>query len=285
MQLATYNIQYGTGKDGRVDLPRIAAELAGADVIALQEVDRFWRRSGGIDQAEQLAGHFPDFHWAFGPALDVLGAATTGANASGRRQYGNMVLARWPLAAVRNHALPKHALPGRMSLHRSALETVIDAPAGAFRLYSVHLGHADSGERSEQVQTLCAVLARAGAEGGAITGSRVRGHWLADGAAPAWPAGTVMLGDFNMLAGSPEYALMAAESGLVDAWTVAGQARPGITAPALRGGARLDYAFVSPEIAALVGDIHVDEAATGSDHQPLWLAIHQPAANKLGTDT
>ena len=30
MQLVTYNIQYGTGKDGAADLSRIASEIASA---------------------------------------------------------------------------------------------------------------------------------------------------------------------------------------------------------------------------------------------------------------
>ncbi len=38
MNFVTYNIQFGLGKDGRFDLERIAGEVDGADVIALQEV-------------------------------------------------------------------------------------------------------------------------------------------------------------------------------------------------------------------------------------------------------
>jgi len=37
MKIVTYNIQYGRGKDGRFDLERIAEEIGGADLIALQE--------------------------------------------------------------------------------------------------------------------------------------------------------------------------------------------------------------------------------------------------------
>ena len=40
MQFASYNIQFGFGKDGKNDLARIAGEVRGADVIALQEVER-----------------------------------------------------------------------------------------------------------------------------------------------------------------------------------------------------------------------------------------------------
>ena len=38
MKLVSYNIQYGFGADGRYDLERIAEVVAGADIIALQEV-------------------------------------------------------------------------------------------------------------------------------------------------------------------------------------------------------------------------------------------------------
>ena len=50
MLFASYNIQYGTGKDGRVDLARIADAVKEADVIALQEVERHWPRTGDVDQ-------------------------------------------------------------------------------------------------------------------------------------------------------------------------------------------------------------------------------------------
>lgn len=40
MKFVSYNIQYGIGLDGRLDLPRIASEIEGADIIALQEVKR-----------------------------------------------------------------------------------------------------------------------------------------------------------------------------------------------------------------------------------------------------
>ena len=71
MRLVSYNIQYGVGKDGRNDLKRIAGEIAGADVIALQEVERFWTRSGNVDQPAELARLLPEYHWAYGPGLDI----------------------------------------------------------------------------------------------------------------------------------------------------------------------------------------------------------------------
>ena len=53
-RLASYSIQYGLGKDRRCDVERIAREIADAHVIALQEVERFWRRPGMVDQPREL---------------------------------------------------------------------------------------------------------------------------------------------------------------------------------------------------------------------------------------
>ena len=38
MRIATYNIQYGRGKDGRFDIARVVEAVESADIIALQEV-------------------------------------------------------------------------------------------------------------------------------------------------------------------------------------------------------------------------------------------------------
>ena len=71
MRFASYNIQYGLGRDGRYDIDRAARDIAHADVIALQEVERFWQRSGMIDEPAEIAARLPDHHWVFGANLDV----------------------------------------------------------------------------------------------------------------------------------------------------------------------------------------------------------------------
>jgi endonuclease/exonuclease/phosphatase family metal-dependent hydrolase len=54
--IATFNIRHGRGRDGRVDLARVAGtiERTGSSLIALQELDRFNPRSGGVDQPAEL---------------------------------------------------------------------------------------------------------------------------------------------------------------------------------------------------------------------------------------
>ena len=98
MRFVTYNIQYGKGRDGRFDLRRIADAVREADVIALQEVERYWIRSGLVDQAAELAALLSDHHWVYGPGLDMDASVRdpAGRPVSRRRQFGNMLLARGP---------------------------------------------------------------------------------------------------------------------------------------------------------------------------------------------
>jgi endonuclease/exonuclease/phosphatase family metal-dependent hydrolase len=96
LRVLTYNIHHGEGLDGRIDLARQAAVLnqAAADLVALQEVDRETRRSGGVDQLAELArltGMAP----VFGKAIEWQGGA-----------YGVGILSRLPIRGVRQRALP-----------------------------------------------------------------------------------------------------------------------------------------------------------------------------------
>lgn len=79
MKCVGYNIQYGLGADGVYDLPRIAGDVADADVIALQEVDRFWARSGLVDSPADLSEHLPDHYWVYGANLDMEASVRAGA--------------------------------------------------------------------------------------------------------------------------------------------------------------------------------------------------------------
>lgn len=57
LTIATYNVHHCEGLDGVVDVARIAAviERLRPDVVALQELDEGWERSGAVDQAAELA--------------------------------------------------------------------------------------------------------------------------------------------------------------------------------------------------------------------------------------
>ncbi|HEY5365688.1 MAG TPA: endonuclease/exonuclease/phosphatase family protein [Casimicrobiaceae bacterium] len=285
MNLVTYNIQYGLGRDGRYDLARIAAEVRDADIIALQEVDRHWQRSGCVDSPAVLAAALPDHHWVYGANLDMDASYRDGGRlVNRRRQFGTMILSRLPIVSSRNHPLPKYGTLTQHSIQQGALEAVVvTAHAGPLRIYSTHLSHLDEATRRPQIDALLAIHARAPTEGGAWCG----GHpdpdsgWT-EGGMPPMPADAILMGDFNFEWRAPEYAQVAGVStarfgrlnrltGFVDAWVAAGHREDeGAT---LASGKRVDYCFVSAPLAPRVRAARIDAGATGSDHQPLWVDI------------
>ena len=288
MKIVTYNIQYGRGRDGRFDLDRIAGEVSGADLIALQEVERFWSRSGGVDQPLLLARHFPEHYMAYGPGVDLhlAGAAPGEAGAGQRRQFGNMLLSRTPLLSVRHHLLPKYASLGPpMSLQRSALEAVIAVRDGHVRVYSVHLTHLSAETRLPQVEALLGIHAHAVREGPPVSGGDPKGGWTRDGMSPPMPREAILVGDFNMEPDSKEYGRIVGPmspyggrvtnpEGFVDAWVEAGNDADGGMTAAPRGRpTRFDYCFVSAGLKDRIRAVRVDSEAIGSDHQPVWMEI------------
>lgn len=288
MELVTYNIQYCLGRDGRFDAGRIIETVRGADVIALQEVERFWTRSGDMDQARVIADALPDYYWMFGPTIDVLKsdrAAGGGPVDNRRRQFGNMVLSRFPILTARNHLLPKYTDPVRFTIQRGVLETTIQTPHGPLRVLSTHLCHLSAPQRLAQVEAILAIHARTEADGAVHSGEPPTA-WDEDVAPVPPPPSAVLMGDFNMQPGSPEYdRLLAARSspgaerplGFVDAWLAAGgDPARGATLysdPEARDGIRIDFCFVTADLAPRVAAVEVDEAATGSDHQPVRVRI------------
>ena len=286
MKLVSYNTQYGLGKDGRYDLARIAAEVRDADIIALQEVDRYWQRSGCVDSPAVIASHLAHHHWVYGANLDIDASYRdrAGALVNRRRQFGTMVLSRDPIVSSRNHLLPKYGTLAQHSIQQGALEAVIvTAGAGAVRIYSVHLSHLASATRLPQVEALLSIHARAPGEGGAWCGGHPEPEagWT-EGEMPPMPAEAILMGDFNFEHGAAEYARLVGPqsakygrlnhlTGFVDAWVAAGHREDeGAT---IDSGARIDYCFVSSALAPRVRSARIDTGASGSDHQPVWVEM------------
>lgn len=285
MRLVSYNIQYGTGKDGQVDLDRLVAEVADGDVIAMQEVDRFWTRSGMTDQLEGITDRLPDHHWVYGPGIDLDASErdASGRLRRRRRQFGNLLLSRFPILASRNHLLPKMRFHTQLSIQRSMLDGVIDFPRGPVRVASVHLAHAAGPERLAQVARIRALQRDAGRDGGVLSGEHE--NWREDGIPPAVPESSILLGDFNMAPDEeaytamvgpddPKYGRITVSDGYLDAWLHSGgDPTGGHTKFEPTGNRRIDYAFISVGLAGRVAGVRVDTEAQGSDHQPLWLDI------------
>ncbi len=286
MKFVTYNIQYGKGRDGHINFERIIAEIAvaDADVIALQEVERFWPRSGNTDQVQVIAEGLGGYFWVYGPGVDLHIEGNTPAQ-NARRQFGNLLLCRRPILSARHHLLPKYGSTGPLSIQRSVVEATVRFGDRPLRVYALHLTHLSGATRLPQVEALLAIHFNAAFEGAPICGDLSGLDWAESAGPQAVPEEAVLLGDFNFQPDSAEYDRMAGPPGdyggrvanprgFVDAWCAAGHdLAAGFTSDVNGQPARLDYCFVSNSLKRRITGCRVNDAATGSDHFPLWTDI------------
>ena len=284
MKLITWNIQWGRGADGRVDLDRITAHakrFADADVLCLQEVSAGFPELPGCDGDDQFAGlaaRFPDHRPVAGAATDVAGNGDT------RRLFGNMLLSRYPVLRICRHLLPWPAERGVQSMQRIAVEATLEAPFGPLRVTTTHLEYYSASQRQIQVGRLRDLHKEAveHARNAAVSapadppfGGPLRGG----------PA--VLTGDFNFTPESPEFRVMTETIAgdvprYVDAWALA---HPGIAHEPTLGvydkqqwpgpPFTCDFIFVSEDLAARVDDVRVDGSTDASDHQPMLLSLRE----------
>lgn len=145
MRIVTFNIQHGLSAGGSVDTAALAAYCAGmaADVLGLQEVDVGCRRSGAVNQAEEVAR---------GSAMSVFFGRACRVGLRGA--YGNALLVRGRLGDLEELALPRvgrneqrAAVVGRASM------AGVDLSVAVTHL-SVHRG-----ESRRQLRVVLAALA------------------------------------------------------------------------------------------------------------------------------
>lgn len=277
--ILSWNIQWGLGVDGRIDLARIVRvirAMADPDVICLQEVAQAMPDVDGADQVAVLAEAFPGTTTLFGAAVE------RGAGAAARRgRFGNLVLTRLPVLDVVRHPLPQPADATVKHMARQATEVSVATPGGALRVTTTHLEFHSAEQRLAQVRRLRDIHAEIAAN------ERTPGQWLADGpyAAPGRPASGLFCGDFNMVIDDPAYAEMIAPfanatPALVDAWTAFAGGKPhaptcGIFDAAQwpQGAHCRDFFFVTADLATRIEAVRVDIATDASDHQPVLLVL------------
>lgn len=146
LRLVSANVHYGFDVDGRqraLEVGDLLAEL-GADLIALNEVDRGWAIGGSHDLLST---------YALATGLEpVFGAASD-------EVWGNALLTRLPVLEVQRTRLPR----GRDPLTRSALTVVVELPDGSpLGVVVTHLSNVDrqGDTRLPQAQTVAAIVAR-----------------------------------------------------------------------------------------------------------------------------
>ena len=134
LRVMTYNIHHAEGLDGKVDLERIANVIrqSNADIVALQEVDKNTRRTGGIDMPADLARR---------TGMNVFGANLDNYQGG---QYGTAILSRFPIESHENHLLKQT----REGEQRGVLQAVLAVNQGQLLFTCTHLDHkADPAER------------------------------------------------------------------------------------------------------------------------------------------
>jgi endonuclease/exonuclease/phosphatase family metal-dependent hydrolase len=233
VRVMSYNLHFGFDIRGWSDLEGLARaiEASGAEVVGLQEVSRGWYVNGSTDMLAWLQRRLRMPHARFAGASDEI--------------WGNAVLSRYPIVASEVMRLPREGVP----LRRNALGVELDLGAGRrLDVVVTHLHHVEGPEGARvRLAQLPPLL------------ERVAGR----------PA-TVLLGDFNAEPGSAEIALVRG-AGLTDAF-VAGGGRPadGRTWPSDRPDRRIDYIWLSGDLAA---SGFVATPGTASDHRGLAVTV------------
>ncbi len=144
LRVATYNIHGGVGRDGKRDLPRIAAVINDLHcrVVALQEVlSPHGDGNDALDLLEQQTG-----------MTGIAGITMR----SERGQFGNALLCDLPIVRVRKHDLSVH---GREK--RGALDVLLRRKRQRLRVLATHLGLRPY-ERRQQVRHLLDILDKYG---------------------------------------------------------------------------------------------------------------------------
>ncbi|MET0961998.1 MAG: endonuclease/exonuclease/phosphatase family protein [Noviherbaspirillum sp.] len=280
MQLITWNIQWGRGCDGRVDLARIvehARALADFDVLCLQEMaDNFPALKGNDDrnQFTELAALLPGYTAIDGIAVDLPGGQR-------RRRFGNMILSRLPVRQVYRHLLPSPVDTTVRSMRRMAIEAVVAPPFGLVRVMSTHLEYYSAAQRAAQVEALRGLHAEACAD--------ARGFVELDSSEGSFrsmprPASAIITADFNFRPEDPLHARMQqpfddGSPALHDAWTARW---PGVPHPPTLGlydrkqwpaPYASDFIFLTEDLLPRVADVRVDGQTQASDHQPVLITL------------
>ena len=283
MKLVTWNIQWGRGIDGRVDLARIvetARAFADFDVLCVQEVaDNFPARGlEGNDDRDQFAGLgklLPGYTRVQGYGVDLDGEDGR------RRRFGNAIFSRYTVLSARRHALPWPADPSVDTMPRVAVEATLEAPMGAIRVTTTHLEYYSDVQRQAQARRLrelhaeaCARALRpppASREGGPFDPTPQTGL-------------AILVGDFNFPPENRAYEEIQAplEGGLPryrDAWPILNGHHPHKPTFCVHSHVYsktpycCDFVFVSEPLAGRVRALAVDSATQASDHQPVLVEI------------
>jgi endonuclease/exonuclease/phosphatase family metal-dependent hydrolase len=277
MKLITWNIQFGVGVDGKLDLARIIAHaksMADFDVLCLQEVaDNFPDIQQGAltNQFAEIAALLPGYEAIEGPGVDVPDGK------GDRRRFGNMMLSRYPVGRIFRHAMP-WVTDGSRSMPRLLIDAVIHAPWGPLRVMTTHLEYYSPAQRAGQVDTI-----RRAIQEGRVRASLppVQGP---GGFAPTDETPSAILtADFNMTVDNPTFRRLLERDndgapGLIDAWQTLhpGEAHPFsfcIYDQRYDQPHCCDFILLTPDLRPRLRRVFYDTQTQVSDHQPVLVEL------------
>lgn len=279
MKLLSWNIQWGRGMDGQVDLSRILRtihQLGDFDVICLQEVAVNFPGlpgSRGEDQVADLSAGLPGYTAIYGPAMDVPDGH------GGRSLFGNAIFSRLPVGQIWRHLLPWQAELATPSMQRVLVEAVVTADFGPLRIMTTHLEYYSQHQRKIQIDTIrrlhheaCAMSQRKflkEEQGGTFE------------VFPR-PAQALLCGDLNFPVTAPERLQILAPfsddiPSFHDVWPVLHPDTPHAPTVGIHPvdfvdrPECFDFVFITDGLASHLKAHGVDAATDASDHQPVWV--------------
>ena len=231
-RIMTYNVHLCIGTDRRLDVGRVADVIAAQapDIIALQELDVGRARTGGLDQAQELATRL-GMRFHFNAAMSFENEA-----------YGDAIMTHLPERLVKTGPLPGY--PRLRGLEpRGALWVSVQVGGRDVQVITTHLGLLPQ-EQRRQAAALAGI------------------NWLGN---PERRNPTIFLGDLNTHRGSP--ICQALLHGLKDTRDGAGGVP---TFPSTLPIVGIDHVFVSHDIAIQAISTPRDRLSRqASDHLPL----------------
>ncbi len=236
LRILSYNIHHGEGVDRKLDLDRIATVILSVkpDLVALQEVDRNTKRTGGVDQPAELA-RLTDLSVVFGQNIELQGG-----------HYGNAVLSRHPITRHENHLLPNIDDGEQRGIIEAEIR--LQKSNQRLRLLATHLDH-----RSDERERLASA-------------SFINARFVNERLAEHREIPSLLAGDLNATPDSTTLQTLEAE------WTRA-NATAMATVPVDQPRKQIDFVLFRPANRWRTVEVKVLTEAVASDHRAILAVL------------